>query len=1150
MGGRHVRRRAGRHVGISQRGGENRRVGGGQGWSAATAFTLTMSVFGFAVGGAAFGVEDIAVSTAREVRSVYTAELGVATPQGIVYAGGELLVSSGSTVTRLGFDEDLLGEFTMTGAVNGRSLAFDPTGETLLMSGPDGDVVKRLGPDWRSSPGSGTSGPRAFHPETGAEYRISGDRLAVRSQGVTRLTRLGNLDGARLFGIAFSATDLYVASATDLYLLEPDGRYRTAYRFERALDGPSAMTFAPSSDPTDDPAVNNLFVVESGAVTEFTLLQATTLAVATDTGTLVQTIATSAFVPASPDPAGVTYLPYLDRLEIADSEVDEVTGAGYHGVNLWTITRTGTVTDTGTLYPTYSKEPTGLGFDDAGRRLFVSDDSAKRVWVVRPGLDERWGTGDDQVSYIPAGSYGSTDTEDPAFDPATGHVFFLDGIGMEIYRVDPVDGVFGNGNDVMSHFDISGYGPTDFEGLALNPKTGTLFLGARRDKKVYEITGTGTLLRVIDVSATVGMRFISGLTIAPASDGSGADHIWIVDRAVDNGSDATENDGRLFEFAAPMSGNAFPVATDDSAATAEDTPVGVDVLANDYDPDGILDVTSVAVVSGPASGSATVQPDGSITYVPAPDFAGTDGFTYRVCDDGAACATAAVSITVTPVNDAPVAADDSATTAGTIPVTIEVLANDTDVDGSLDPGSLAVVTPPSTGTATVQSGTIVYTPAGTGVYTFTYAVCDDAALCDTAIVTVTVLPPNDPPTATDDSAGVAEDGVVDVAVTANDTDPEGSLDPASLVIVSGPAAGTALVVGDLVRYRPVADFFGSDSLVYEICDTVPLCDQATVSITVTPVNDPPVAVDDQATTEKGVAVTIPVLSNDTDIDSTLTTVTIITAPGNGTATVETGSVSYVPAAGFTGVDTFIYQVCDDAAACDSATVQVTVNAIPVTILGTPTLALGDFEDATITTGEHLLVAGDSRQVVIFVAYEDKGVTGPQVTSVTYGGVAASPVSDGTDVARAVAVKNNTNGMEVWAIPESALPANGGHTTTVTWNVPVSVRQVVVLAVQNTSQGAADVALRSTTSATKIVGITVSTPVVGSLVLDGFAHSLDSRSTPTGGQTELWDYGGPVGSAGSVGSAKSVSGAGSTAMTHRLDRKTLRIAHIVVVFDPV
>ena len=146
-------------------------------------------------------------------------------------------------------------------------------------------------------------------------------------------------------------------------------------------------------------------------------------------------------------------------------------------------------------------------------------------------------------------------------------------------------------------------------------------------------------------------------------------------------------------------GNDAPVAVSDAATTAEDTSVGIAVLANDTDLDG--DILSVTGVGAATHGSTAVNADGTIAYTPAPSFNGSDAFVYTVGDGQGGSATAAVSVTVAPVNDAPVAVNDAATTAEETPVSIEVLANDTDVDG--DTLTLASVGTP---VVTTVSGTI------------------------------------------------------------------------------------------------------------------------------------------------------------------------------------------------------------------------------------------------------------------------------------------------------------------------------------------------------------------------------------------------------------------------------------------------------------
>ena len=180
------------------------------------------------------------------------------------------------------------------------------------------------------------------------------------------------------------------------------------------------------------------------------------------------------------------------------------------------------------------------------------------------------------------------------------------------------------------------------------------------------------------------------------------------------------------------------VAVDDSASTRSDTPVTINVLANDHDSNGTFDPSTVAIATAPASGSAVVNANGTITYTPGTTL-GNNTFTYTVKDNlGAVSNPATVTVFV---NAPPVAANDSALTRSDKPVTINVLGNDSDVDGSLDASRVAIVSAPSNGTAVVNpNGTITYTPGTTlGNNTFTYTVKDNlGTVSNTATVTVFV----------------------------------------------------------------------------------------------------------------------------------------------------------------------------------------------------------------------------------------------------------------------------------------------------------------------------------------------------------------------------------------------------------------------------
>ncbi len=224
--------------------------------------------------------------------------------------------------------------------------------------------------------------------------------------------------------------------------------------------------------------------------------------------------------------------------------------------------------------------------------------------------------------------------------------------------------------------------------------------------------------------------------------------------------------------------NEAPVAADDTARTDEDRAVMIDVLANDTDPDG--DRLEVAAVSAASHGTARVAEGGSgVMYTPAPDYHGTDGFQYTVEDTGGETATAMVEVTVVAVNEAPVAADDTARTDEDRAVMIDVLANDTDPDG--DGLEVTAVSAASHGTARVAEGGsgVMYTPAPDyhGTDGFQYTVADAGGETATGMVEVTVMAVNDAPVA----VGTIPDQVLRLGTEATldltpyFTDPDGDL---------------------------------------------------------------------------------------------------------------------------------------------------------------------------------------------------------------------------------------------------------------------------------------------------------------------------------------------------------------------------------------
>ncbi|MDB5351780.1 MAG: putative rane protein [Planctomycetota bacterium] len=382
--------------------------------------------------------------------------------------------------------------------------------------------------------------------------------------------------------------------------------------------------------------------------------------------------------------------------------------------------------------------------------------------------------------------------------------------------------------------------------------------------------------------------------------------------------------------------NDAPVAVNDSFTTPEDTTLTVPapgVLVNDTDADG--DPLTSQIVAQPAHGTVTLNPNGSFTYTPAANYNGPDAFTYQDSDGKALSNLATVNLTVTPVNDAPVANNDiySTTTGTTLTITVPgVLSNDTDVDG--DPLTAGAPSVPAHGTVTLNpNGSLTYTPTAgfNGTDTFTYQASDGKASSNVATVTINIAPTaNSAPVAVNDTFTTPMGTPLTVAtpgVLVNDTDANG--DPLTSQIVAQPAHGTVtLNPNGSFTYTPVASYNGPDSFTYQDSDGKALSNVATVNLTVTPVNRPPVANNDLYSTTTGTPLTIAapgVLGNDTDPDGDPLTAGAPSVPAHGTVTLNAnGSLTYTPTAGFNGTDTFTYQASDGKTLSNVATVTISI----------------------------------------------------------------------------------------------------------------------------------------------------------------------------------------------------------------------------------
>ena len=397
-----------------------------------------------------------------------------------------------------------------------------------------------------------------------------------------------------------------------------------------------------------------------------------------------------------------------------------------------------------------------------------------------------------------------------------------------------------------------------------------------------------------------------------------------------------------------VSGNAPPVFRGTlQLATSEDTAGTVTIDA--YDPDGLTVTLEIATAPqhGTASLSGTV-----VTYAPAANFNGADSIGVTV-SDGVLSTAGSITVQVAAVNDPPVGTPDAYATQEDVPLVVTtqaLLANDTDVDG--DPLTVTGLGAPTGGTVSLSGGSVTFTPFpnSSGAAAFQYTLSDGKVHVDVP-VQVTVGAVNDPPVAIDDAATTAEDtpAVISVAtLTANDTDADG---PTPMVTaVSNATNGTAALAGGFVTFTPTRDFAGTAGFDYTASDGS-ATDTAHVTVTVTPVEDPPVAVDDLATTPLGTPVMIAaatLLANDTDPDQGATkSLTVVQNPQHGTVALAGMTITFMPAAGFVGTASFDY-VVSDGMLTDVGTVVVTVTPI----CGDSLVSLGEGCD------DGLLVAGD------------------------------------------------------------------------------------------------------------------------------------------------------------------------------------------------
>ncbi len=570
----------------------------------------------------------------------------------------------------------------------------------------------------------------------------------------------------------------------------------------------------------------------------------------------------------------------------------------------------------------------------------------------------------------------SNDSDDNGLDPTTLTVTTQPAYGSVVVQPNGSIDYTHNGSETLS--DSFTYTIRDLLGAVSSPATATVTVTPQNDTPAatpqavtsaedtaVAITLSGSDAEDDPLTYTVIGQPTHGaltgttpnLTYTPDLNFNGTDAFTF--KVNDGSADSTE--ARVSITVEPVQD--APVADAQAVTTAEDTAVAITLSGSDADNDPISYMLLSTPSHGTLSGTAP-----NLTYTPDPDFNGQDSFTFKVNDGSDDSTEARVSITVEPVQDAPVADAQAVTTAEDTAVAITLSGSDADND----PISHMLLSTPSHGTLTGTAPNLTYTPDPdfNGQDSFTFKVNDGSDDSTEARVSITVEPVQDAPVADAQAVTTAEDTAVAITLSGSDTDG----DPISYMLLSTPSHGTLSGTAPNLTYTPDPDFNGQDSFTFKVNDGADDSVAATVSISVTASADAPIADAQSVSTDEDTAVNIILSGSDVDGDSL--TFVVIAEPANGTLSGTAPNLTYTPHSDFNGTDAFTFKVNDGGANSDAATVAITINAIS----DTPTIsAIGAIttdedratgaiafviNDAETTPGDLVVTASSSNQTLL------------------------------------------------------------------------------------------------------------------------------------------------------------------------------------------
>ncbi|WP_205298616.1 Ig-like domain-containing protein [Photobacterium alginatilyticum] len=448
-------------------------------------------------------------------------------------------------------------------------------------------------------------------------------------------------------------------------------------------------------------------------------------------------------------------------------------------------------------------------------------------------------------------------------------------------------------------------------------------------------------------------------TYTPNTNANGQDSFTytVKDALLNTSSEATVTVTITAVNDLPAAGNLSTTVNED---TATEALVVRDAASDVEDGKPTGDIT---LATEPTIGSVTIdQAAGTLVYTPDLNEVGTDTFTYTITDsEGGVSEPATVTVNIGAVNDRPIAGNDSVTTDEDVAATLAILTNDSDIEDQSFTKANITLEDQGDGAGnyakaevTIQDdGSLAITPRANenGTFSFTYTLTDSEGLqSEPATVTVILTPVNDAPVAVGNTAELQEEGSFEVNVLGNDTDVDTNdrFDLTSVTVVQSPANGQVEVTSTgAIVYTANANYFGDDTFTYTVKDAAgAVSNEATVTMTVTPVNDAPVATPQSQTLDEDTTLTLTLSGTDIEDDALVYSITESTSNGELEQLSE-NSWRYTPNTHFNGADSFKFKVNDGE--LDSEPVEVSLTVNPVNDApSVQSLSVGGDEDKALT----------------------------------------------------------------------------------------------------------------------------------------------------------------------------------------------------------